>query len=219
MGVSGDTVKYTMKAHPTQFQNVNFRSRLEAKWAAFFDLCGWDWVYEPVDFDGWSPDFLIRGHETLYVEVKPILKFDEETASKMDNALRDVGDCEPLLLGLGPFADTCNSLTAIGWLGQDMREFSALTRSNPQEFSFDFGEATIVRYSRERCESGGYRENGCKVATHSKTNHILGIAHSNQSYTDRISGHYCGGHLDGPDLSSVEWMWRSAGNIVQWRKP
>jgi hypothetical protein len=27
-----------MMAHPTRYAGVNFRSRLEAKWAAFFDL-------------------------------------------------------------------------------------------------------------------------------------------------------------------------------------
>jgi len=29
-------------AIPTLYKDVQFRSRLEAKWAAFFDLLGWD---------------------------------------------------------------------------------------------------------------------------------------------------------------------------------
>ncbi|MEA2669684.1 MAG: hypothetical protein QOJ33_2618, partial [Chloroflexota bacterium] len=32
-----------MDAIPTTYDGVNFRSRLEAKWAAFFDLLGWRW--------------------------------------------------------------------------------------------------------------------------------------------------------------------------------
>jgi hypothetical protein len=32
------------KAIPTRYRNTNFRSRLEAKWAAFFDIVGWRWV-------------------------------------------------------------------------------------------------------------------------------------------------------------------------------
>lgn len=28
-------------AIPTTYADVQMRSRLEAKWAAFFDLCGW----------------------------------------------------------------------------------------------------------------------------------------------------------------------------------
>lgn len=58
------------------------RSRLEATWAAFFDEMRIDWEYEPVDMDGWIPDFAIwmmsrQGSdrltpEPMYVEVKPI---------------------------------------------------------------------------------------------------------------------------------------------------
>jgi hypothetical protein len=31
----------------TEYAGARFRSRLEARWAAFFDLCGWRWEYEP----------------------------------------------------------------------------------------------------------------------------------------------------------------------------
>jgi hypothetical protein len=72
--------KYTIKAHPTKYGGVMFRSRLEARWAAFFDLLGWVWRYEPIDLDGWTPDFYLKfpcghsecgGFHELYVEVKP----------------------------------------------------------------------------------------------------------------------------------------------------
>jgi len=33
---------YTIPAIPTRYNGVNFRSRLEAKWAAFFDLLDGD---------------------------------------------------------------------------------------------------------------------------------------------------------------------------------
>lgn len=48
---------YTIKSIPTVYRGVQFRSRLEARWAAFFDLLEWRWVYESMDFDGWIPDF------------------------------------------------------------------------------------------------------------------------------------------------------------------
>ena len=32
---------YTIDSIPTVYKGRNYRSRLEAKWAAFFDLCGW----------------------------------------------------------------------------------------------------------------------------------------------------------------------------------
>lgn len=66
--------EYTIKPIKTKYAGVIFRSRLEATWAAFFDLMGWKWDYEPIDLDGWSPDFLLRGdyREEILVEVKPI---------------------------------------------------------------------------------------------------------------------------------------------------
>ena len=49
-----------MQAIPTVYAGVRMRSRLEATWAAFFDLIGWRWSYEPIDLDGWIPDFAIE---------------------------------------------------------------------------------------------------------------------------------------------------------------
>ena len=47
-------------AIPTTYKGIRFRSRLEARWAAMFDICGWRWEYEPLDLPGWIPDFLIH---------------------------------------------------------------------------------------------------------------------------------------------------------------
>jgi hypothetical protein len=47
-------------SEPTLYKGQTFRSRLEEKWAAFFDILEWEWVYEPFDLGGWSPDFAIR---------------------------------------------------------------------------------------------------------------------------------------------------------------
>lgn len=63
---------YDIKAIPTRYNSVQFRSRLEARWAAFFDLSGIKWEYEPFDLDGWAPDFLLLGNKVeILVEVKP----------------------------------------------------------------------------------------------------------------------------------------------------
>lgn len=64
-------------AIPTDYNGQRFRSRLEAKWAAFFDRVGWRWSYEPEDFDGYIPDFLLHFRVPVFVEVKP-LRWDEE---------------------------------------------------------------------------------------------------------------------------------------------
>lgn len=60
-------------AIPTKWNGVQFRSRLEARWAAFFTLLGWEWAYEPFDLNGWIPDFILNtGPSPTLVEVKPI---------------------------------------------------------------------------------------------------------------------------------------------------
>lgn len=76
---------YAIKARPTRYGGINFRSRLEARWAAFFDLIKVNWEYEPIDLDCWSPDFRLelpcyhsecrlafeKTKHILLVEVKP----------------------------------------------------------------------------------------------------------------------------------------------------
>ena len=52
-----------IKAIETVYAGYRFRSRLEARWAVFFDSMGWKWEYEPEGFDlpsGWYlPDFKV----------------------------------------------------------------------------------------------------------------------------------------------------------------
>lgn len=62
-----------IRAIPTRYAGVLFRSRLEARWAVFFDAAGISWTYEPerVALTGRStylPDFCTNG--SGYVEVK-----------------------------------------------------------------------------------------------------------------------------------------------------
>jgi len=78
-------MEYKIKAHKTYYKDVMFRSRLEARWAAFFDLAGWQWEYEPVDLVWWSPDFKIDipclescgGKHTALIEIKPYYDMNE----------------------------------------------------------------------------------------------------------------------------------------------
>lgn len=59
-------------AIPTAYRGVQFRSRLEARWAAFFDALRWDWSYEPIDLAGYIADFVLAfGAGSVLVEVKP----------------------------------------------------------------------------------------------------------------------------------------------------
>ena len=103
-------IDYKIQAIPTKWDGRMYRSRLEAKWAAFFDACGWKHEYEPIDFGFWSPDFALMGVDgPIYVEIKPISKFNLEVANKMR-----IYPGEHLLLGLSPFHGSEGGLS-LGW--------------------------------------------------------------------------------------------------------
>lgn len=83
-----------MKPIETEYKGYRFRSRLEARWAVFFDACGVKWEYEPEGFDlgdglYYLPDFLlhdvlIRDFNSpidLWVEVKG--QMTEQDAKKI----------------------------------------------------------------------------------------------------------------------------------------
>jgi hypothetical protein len=95
---------YEIKAIPTVYNGVRFRSRLEARWAAFFDLCGWKWDYEPLDLEGWAPDFSLETPVcTVFIEVKPVEKFHHSEISKtFGKAIAHWDKVQVLLLGLKP---------------------------------------------------------------------------------------------------------------------
>lgn len=71
-----------MNAIPTRYAGVQFRSRLEARWAAFFDNLGWPWEYEPIDLAGYIPDFILPVKKPTLVEVKPALEHGDLNAHK-----------------------------------------------------------------------------------------------------------------------------------------
>src|SRR4051812_47794776 len=66
---------YSAPAKPTRYRHKVYRSRLEARWAALFDIVGWPHEYEPAFEPGWwLPDFRLCGR--VLVEVKPSAGFN-----------------------------------------------------------------------------------------------------------------------------------------------
>ncbi len=64
-----------IKPIETVYNGYRFRSRLEARWAVFFDRAGIEYTYEPDGFDlgefGWYlPDFYLPWFK-CYLEIKP----------------------------------------------------------------------------------------------------------------------------------------------------
>jgi hypothetical protein len=114
-----------IKAIETEYRGCRFRSRLEARWAVFFDSLGWDWQYEKegyiLGWEGndnlpWLPDFEVTTsphHEasmSFYAEVKgdPNFFADGSWLGRLDfgggppgfahSWYRDSPTCKPIVL-------------------------------------------------------------------------------------------------------------------------
>lgn len=106
-------IRRSIPAIPTEYNGTRYRSRLEARWAAMFDLLGWAPDYEPGDgAGGWIPDFQLSGsltlgvHDYVAVEVKPAASPTHmlllEACVKVD---RSGWQGPALVLGSSPFFD------------------------------------------------------------------------------------------------------------------
>lgn len=70
---------------PTTYQGVRFRSKTEARYAAFFDEIGWHWQYEPIELNGYLPDFLLNFEQgDLLFEVKGSVEDVEAAKAKVE---------------------------------------------------------------------------------------------------------------------------------------
>jgi len=194
---------------PTLYRHTQFRSRLEARWAAFFDLVDWDWEYEPLDLPGWIPDFIIfcpGGYWTygecphklpkknIFVEVKPIDDFDDfEDRQKVFNALKQskYSGTEVLVLGYriieyGP------CVSKIGWL------MDFMLPSEEARYDYGFDGAHIALYN----------------------NGSWGLEAECGSFTNRITGRR---DCDKPGRRwesqyDLDTLWAKAGNEVQYKR-
>jgi hypothetical protein len=190
-------MRYTIPAKPTRYADTCFRSRLEARWAAMFDLLRWPYVYEPFDLGYWSPDFLVLGAHNVLVEVKPILSFSQEVAAKMEENLArwlaesgEQRSVEPLLLGACPFVEHDSSL-CMGWCAE--------------------------------VYDGGFWWEGAIPGLWSNANPDgrFGYCHALGGFHDRITGGYDGGSHGGDDyrehVDAFKSLWARAGNLTQWK--
>ncbi len=109
-----------IKAIETQYKGYRFRSRLEARWAVFFDAMGLEWDYEVEGFeldDGtrYLPDFYIPSWK-MHLEVKPTLPTELEIKKLQSLATQDeekAWKCGRFLIGTPGVANV--SLSDNGW--------------------------------------------------------------------------------------------------------
>lgn len=89
-----------MKPIETVWRGCKFRSRLEARWAIFFQALGLKWEYEPQGFElgeagCYLPDFYIHTATPTWLEIKPhgeIGDKDEKKLIAFDRALSEQAD-------------------------------------------------------------------------------------------------------------------------------
>jgi hypothetical protein len=182
-------------AHPTLYGGTQFRSRLEARWAAFFDLIGWRREYEPFDLQGWVPDFTLSGagNNPVLVEVKPFILptvTDEVKAvqEKISRALNG-SDWEALLLGVYPFQE--NGILYCGLFGE-------------AGFSLNSNESCL--FWQKAAFTGTEREG-------------FGITPEEGAWIDRIRGERCklpGCGDEREEQPYLQQLWAEAGNVTRW---
>lgn len=138
-----------MKAIQTEYKGYRFRSRLEARWAVFFDACGVEWEYEPEGYDlgdgvYYLPDFLLhsvdgRDGGDIYVEVKG--KMTAEDVVKIRRFIKE-GEAydkfDPALLIVGNIPagenmqEICANISDAAYSG-----FSSIIGDWPRPFNFE----------------------------------------------------------------------------------
>jgi len=174
----------------TRYAGTVFRSRLEARWAAMFDLLEWRWDYEPVDLSGYVPDFFLhfpRG--VLLAEVKPATDRLELEANARKIQLSGWRK-DFLLLGAGPLATEPAPVLGL------FAYFEEWPGDEPGWMPPD--DAEVHRCLR--CQ---------KTSFH----------HASGSWFCPVCGAYDGNaYIESVDSKDVVAMWREAGNRVQWRK-
>ena len=181
----------------TKFEAITFRSRLEARWAHFFESLGWNWTYEPFDTDFYIPDFMIGGPAPLLVEIKP-------------EALPTV-ELEAAL------TKSVEKATEKGWqhevcaLGADPMMF-------PEAQVFDGREFPAAGLLAERHESGTPAIDRCVwIRCGSCGDHAL--IHQTMSWRSRPCGHYDGDrYVEEPDVEELVRLWRLTADPTRWTR-
>lgn len=111
-----------IKAIETSYKGYRFRSRLEARWAVFFDTLGVKWEYEKEGYDlgehGWYlPDFWLPQSKS-WVEIKPADYKGNSNGSKAFAALSSHFKYPILLVKGSPGVDVCEY--GMAWQGFEL---------------------------------------------------------------------------------------------------
>lgn len=179
----------------TKYQGIEYRSRLEARWAAFMTRIGWEFTYEPLDGDGYIPDFIVHGDRSLFIEVKPAITRQNyyEPCEKINKGLIQFKQ-DVLIVGIQPFIGAAGpyGYEGVGLLGQ--YEPYCNDTEPPAAFDWSFG----AWHRCTTCDS-------------------ISINHYNY-YISAVCGHgECGKNFDSPPITQMKTLWDDACNDVKWK--
>jgi hypothetical protein len=186
-----------IKAIPTTYRGINMRSRLEAKWACVFDQLGWNWQYEPLDFDGWIPDFIVdgHGHAPLLIDVKPFSSFGEshDLSAKIGYALGKslIDEYGVFVTRAYPMLVKPDDACPVGWVSECYED----DEGKPKLMWDD----AIIRWL-------------------GPGSNVYGLCAYNCSYYDRVTGYYDGSISDALSYSEFMPFWHKATNATQWKR-
>lgn len=202
---------------PTFYNGVWYRSRLEARWSAFFHHEGWTASYEPYDLPNWIPDFTLQGYDThtdtagimhnvypeIFVEIKPsrllgelvdLLEQDFHVTSLV-TSLRNTEHWgkEILLLGNAPVYGNDSNEPNCPWFG--ILGTVVVDEHGVEDYWFEPAPCVDLK------------EDG------------LDFFHYGAVWNTRIHGHYYGGQIWGYVCAWEKLLsrWQAAGNAVQWK--
>lgn len=183
------------KAIPTVYKGIEFRSRLEAKWAIMFDLLDWPWEYEPIDLEGYIPDFVLPfAHGSVLVEVKPAMT-EEELRKAIPKIIASGWEGEALVVGarLLELQNCIGIMNDRQWLYYEEDDDTKLIPQTPEDW-----ELALLFRCRE----------------HQK----IGFCNSIHSYMCRVCGAHDGDHhMNGHAFPDVSDAWSIATNATKYR--
>jgi hypothetical protein len=200
-----------------------YRSRLEARWAAFFDLLEWQHEYEPFDLAGWIPDFLLRGigirangmeyPSHVLVEVKPTTEFHLSTAEKMERGRWSGNDAcddvhELLLVGVAPSLCRHQTLPGvqIGWIVGEGEQEGVIQSVDNHAIMKCFASPAGLMMDFADC---GYPIGGILTGHDSRYDLLI----RNRAYMPDLLENF-----QAPEISDrIMMLWAEATNRVQWR--
>ena len=177
-----------MNAIASMFGGIQYRSRLEARWAAFMHNIGWEHTYEPIDGDGYIPDFLVHGANPFFVEVKPAATKREFVVEqeKVEKGVRGLGR-DIVIVGMTAF-------------------------NGPEVGRGFYGDDNVAGYL---CQEGVWGTANWRTCLKC---HRVALVHTTMGFHTYPCDHYEGKAYAGePAMEYLQGAWSDACNEVRWK--